>query len=627
MKTQNQFFTATDLSNLNRHAAALSRSLRNLGAPLLAAALALLPAVAHAQGAIEAWVQRHSGGSGIAVALDPSGNVVVAGSVSGLGHLTIKYSSAGVPLWTNLYGTGSYYGAALALAIDTSGNVYVTGYACSTGMHDSADYTTIKYSSGGIPLWTNLYNGPGNGSDEANAIALEASGDVIVTGLSGTDYATIKYSSAGVPLWTNRYPGSTYGANAIAVDGSGDVIVTGEGGRDYATIKYSSAGVPLWTNRYNGPGNGEDEAYAVAVDASGNVIVTGTANGGSSSLDYATVKYSGTGVPLWTNLYNGPGNYADVAYAMAVDAGGNVIVTGHSATTSAQWWDQAYTTIKYSSAGVPLWTRRYNGPATNQLGLHWEQAHAVAVDGSGNVIVTGYSTGISSSEDYLTLAYSSAGVPLWTNRYNGPGNGADAANAVAVDATGNVYITGVSSGIGGQECATIKYVPLAVAPPNIISQPLSRTNAVGTTASFTVLAGGGVPRSYQWRLEGTNLLDGGNLSGVATTNLLIANVQLTDAGAYTVVVTNAYGSTASSVARLTVVSRGRFSNLADSPAMGFSFIFRDATVGRPYRIQISPSLAEGSWTDWQSFTYNGPIGLMDVSATGTERRFYRAVTP
>ena len=72
---------------------------------------------------------------------------------------------------------------------------------------------------------------------------------------------------------------------------------------------------------------------------------------------------------------------------------------------------------------------------------------------------------------------------------------------------------------------------------------------------------------------------------------------------------------------------GRLSNLAYSPATGFSFLFSDATVGQPYRIQISPSLAEGSWADWMSFTYSGPIGLMDVGATGAEMRFYRAVSP
>ena len=49
----------------------------------------------------------------------------------------------------------------------------------------------------------------------------------------------------------------------------------------------------------------------------------------------------------------------------------------------------------------------------------------MAVDGNNNVIVTGYSSGSGSSYDYATIKYSSAGVPLWTNRYNGPGNGSD----------------------------------------------------------------------------------------------------------------------------------------------------------------------------------------------------------
>jgi hypothetical protein len=113
-------------------------------------------------------------------------------------------------------------------------------------------------------------------------------------------------------------------------------------------------------------------------------------------------------------------------------------------------------------------------------------------------------------------------------------------------------------------------------------------------------------------------------------NLFVANVQVADAATYSVVVTNAYGSVTSSVAQLTVTippSSGRFSNLSYSPAIGFSFIFRDATVSQPYRIQRSSSLAEGSWTDGQSFTYTESMGLMDVSATGTERRFYRAVSP
>jgi len=232
--------------------------------------------------------------------------------------------------------------------------------------------TTAQAQSGGVPLWTNVYNGPANSYDSAFAMAVDGGGNVFVTGRSvgtnGTDYATIKYSGVGVALWTNLYDGpvnSADYASAVAVDGSGNVFVTGystgiDFNYDYATIAYSGAGVALWTNRYNGPENSEDYAFTVAVDGSGNVFVTGQSrNSGAVNPDYATIKYSGAGVALWTNRYNGPGNSYDSASAVAVDGSGNVFVTGSSYGTNGF---SDYATIKYSGAGVALWTNRYNGP-------------------------------------------------------------------------------------------------------------------------------------------------------------------------------------------------------------------------------------------------------------------------
>ncbi len=165
--------------------------------------------------------------------------------------------------------------------------------------------------------------------------------------------------------------------------------------------------------------------------------------------------------------------------------------------------------------------------------------------------------------------------------------------------------------------------------PLITRQPQSRTNGVGTTASFSVEASSRAPLSFQWCKDGTNLADGVKFAGVATTNLLVANVQPADAGGYSVVVTNAFGSVTSGVAQLTVTlpsNPGRFSNLSYSPETGLSFIFRDATVAKPYRIQVSLSL-EGSWVDWMSFNYTAPRLFTDMEAVGTSNRFYRAVSP
>jgi uncharacterized delta-60 repeat protein len=389
--------------------------------------------------------------------------------------------------WVQRYnGPGNGADDAYVVAVDGSDNVIVTGLSYN-GTND--DYATIKYSSAGVPLWTNRYNGPGNNIDWALAMVMDSSDNVIVTGYSTAsshDYATIKYSSTGVPLWTNRY-GSVIGddvAYAVAVDHSDNVIVTGysynDSGSsiDYATIKYSSAGVPLWTNRYNGPGNGFDEAYAMAVDGSNNVIVTGYSTGSGTYDDYATIKYSSAGAPLWTNRYNGPRNDDDVAYAVAVDGNNDVIVTGYPWSINSR----DYATIKYSSAGVPLWTNRYDGPGNST-----DDALAVAVDRSGNVIVTGYSYGSGSSWDYATIKYSSAGIPLWTNRYNGPGNGLDEARAVTVDRSGNVIVTGISTGSGGNyDFVTVKYICV----PSPVMTGLQLTNGTFQMRADDVLQPG-----------------------------------------------------------------------------------------------------------------------------------------
>jgi hypothetical protein len=88
--------------------------------------------------------------------------------------------------------------------------------------------------------------------------------------------------------------------------------------------------------------------------------------------------------------------------------------------------------------------------------------------------------------------------------------------------------------------------------PTIVTQPAGCTNAVGTTASFSVRARGAASLSYRWRKNGTDLTDGGDVSGAASTNLVLSNVQDTDAASYSVVVTNIVGSITSTPAILVV---------------------------------------------------------------------------
>jgi hypothetical protein len=191
------------------------------------------------------------------------------------------------------------------------------------------------------------------------------------------------------------------------------VFVTGDSynGNDYnyATVAYSNSGVPLWTNRYNGPANRNDRTSGIAVDRNGNVFVTGSSvtvrDFISDPPDYATIKYSNSGVPLWTNRYDGPAGAVDYPNAIAVDSNGNIFVTGVSGNDTTSSRNTDYTTIAYSNSGEPLWENRYTGPDNGG------SAQAIAVGPLGSVFITGYTLGIDDHAYYTTIKYSSSVPP------------------------------------------------------------------------------------------------------------------------------------------------------------------------------------------------------------------------
>ena len=437
---------------------------------LFLAALVCLGVVLSASAQTQQWAARYHGPGNssdvaTAMALDGAGNVYVtgksAGAGTGLDYATLAYDPSGNQLLLARY-DGPSHGPDIpvGIAVDPgTGNVYVTGTS-------ESKYATVAYDSSGNQLWVAQYNGLGFGSQFATAIALDSAGNIYVTGYSsGTgfnsyDYATVAYDPSGNQLWVARYSGpvmATNFATAIALDGAGNVYVTGYsyGGAsnyDYATLAYDSNGNQLWEARYNGPGNGNDQANAIAIDGStGNVYVTGFSRGAGAAQpdDYATVAYDSSGNQLWVSRYNFTGNSADVANAIAVDGAGNVIVTGKSYGGGVGY---EYGTVAYDSSGNQLWVGRYHGQFTVS------EAKAIAVDAAGNVYVTGWSDQLFEGFDYATLAYSSFGSQLWVALYNGPANGADGANAIKVDGAGNVYVTGSSERQSFlTDFATVKY--------------------------------------------------------------------------------------------------------------------------------------------------------------------------
>lgn len=101
---------------------------------------------------------------------------------------------------------------------------------------------------------------------------------------------------------------------------------------------------------------------------------------------------------------------------------------------------------------MPAWTNRYNG-----VGNSYDTASSVTTDTNGNVFVTGYASGTGGTDICLTIKYSNAGVPLWTNTFSGPAFNADVATDIVMDRNGSVFVTGTSYGNGTSAYLTIRY--------------------------------------------------------------------------------------------------------------------------------------------------------------------------
>lgn len=421
------------------------------------------------------WERRFNGPGNLvdlpkAVAVDGGGHVIVTGSSQAGATLedyyTAKYAEAdGALLWEKRYdGPRSYGDIATAVAVDTNGNVAVTGYSRNLANND--DYYTAKYAAAdGVLLWEQRYNGPANGTDQAYAITVDRSGNVAVTGQSPNagkdDIYTAKYAAAdGTLVWERRY-NSSFGSdrgNAIAVDGSDNLVVAGysaAAGDAYAA-KYAAAdGSVLWERTYDGPLGLVQSFSDVAVDASGNVVVTGKSGNGAATGTgvywdniYSAKYASADGALLWEETYDGPANGADVGVSIALDDAGNVVIAGNSYNGISS----DYYVAKYGGAnGALQWEQRLNQPANEE-----DFANAVAIDASGNVAVTGYSVNPSNNRDLYTAVYAPNGALLWDKRFNSGPNANEEGVGVAFDSNGNVIVIGTVPN-GWNDFYTAKY--------------------------------------------------------------------------------------------------------------------------------------------------------------------------
>lgn len=419
------------------------------------------------------------------------------------------FSQAPSWVWAQSAG-GNFSEEATSVAVDAIGNSYITGYfgntftgyTCAFGSTvltnvNSNDVFIAKYDPAGVLLWAK--SAGGTNDDRGKGIAVDASGNVYITGQFGSTSITFdtitvsstggydifiaKYNSAGNVIWAKNAGGtaSEYGYS-IAVDPAGSCYITGVfysatltfgstvlnnpytsfGGFLYYSAKYDSTGNPVWAKTVTG--GASSIGNEIAVDATGNSFVTGYF---STAVTFDAISLSGTGRDIFVAKYDPLGNVVwarstngtaeDVGTSIAVDASGNVymcgyfkgtsIVIGTTTLTNSGAPDPDIVVAKYDSSGTFQWAKK-------AIAYGFDMPLGIAADANG-CYVTGYfagssiifgSTTLTSSGattgigDIFVAKYNTTGTELWAKNLMSS-QGAMGAG-IAIDAIGCSYITG-----------------------------------------------------------------------------------------------------------------------------------------------------------------------------------------
>jgi hypothetical protein len=471
---------------------------------------------------------------------------------------TATSPSSGTSLVYSTYLGGGNADEAQAIAVDGSGNAYVTGHTWSTNFPTQNPYQTdpgdgrfdvfvTKLSASGSSLVYSTYLG-GTSDEIGQDIAVDGSGNAYVTGWTwstnfptqnpyqtrqgGDDVFVTKLSASGSSIVYSTYLGGSGGepGDGIAVDDSGNAYVTGltnstdfptqspyqtyQGGSDVFVSKLSASGSSLVYSTYLG-GTSRDNGYDIAVDDSGNAYVTGLTYStdfptqspyqtDQDSADVFVAKLSASGSSLVYSTYLG-GNGVDIGDGVAVDGSGNAYVTGLTYSTdfptqSPYQTDQDSADVfvaKLSASGSSLVYSTYLG------GSYTDCGYSIAVDGSGNAYVTGgtHSTNFPTQNPYQTdpdagafvTKLSATGNSLLYSTYLG-GEGSEVGTGIAVDGSGNAYVTGWTASYdfptqspyqtyqGGNDIFVTKLNSIAV-PTLITKSPQPNTPAFPVTAN------------------------------------------------------------------------------------------------------------------------------------------------
>ncbi|HEV2437505.1 MAG TPA: SBBP repeat-containing protein [Verrucomicrobiae bacterium] len=574
---------------------------------------------------------------------------------------------------TFLGGTNS--DVANGIAVDGAGHAYVTGWTVSTnfpntltnvaGLYNgltnntslitplltNAFLTQVTWSGSNAAIgYSTVFGGTNFGMDVGYGVTLDASGNVFVVGASST-------------------------TNFPAVNTPGLLHTTNAGGSDAFIIAFNTNATSVLFSGYLG-GSGNDFGYGVAVDSLTNVYLAGQ----TASPDFPVfgTRQSSLDGPsdaflakiLWTvqpvEITNQPTNQvvsAGTSSFFGVSSASLVVGVTGTPPLSYQWQFQGTNLV---------WTNLVNG-GTNLLGggRHISGAtNAILTiscpetNDSGNyqVIITNYAGSVTSSVATLTVTniptvftqqpnsqtvgtgstaqfnfnatFQQPATAQWlkdgTNLINGGRiSGESNSFTLTINNAGTnddgTYWVVVTTPWGS--LASSNAVLTVVSLPTITVPPTNQTVGLGATVTFAVTAVGLAPLSYRWQMNGTSLVNGGHLSGVTNSALILSNAQTSDDGGYTVIVTNSVGSvTSSPPAVLTVLTAPLFRGITAGTNGGFILSGVGGTNSGSYTVLTSTNLAipPTLWTPvaTNQFGSQGQFVFTNIAPTDAPQLFY-----
>lgn len=475
------------------------------------------------------------------VDFDPSASVYTLTATSSQDIFVSKFDASGNFVWAKSMNGAGGGSTGIAIAVDASGNVYTTGWF---------NTSTVDFNPG-APVYTLT----SNGLEDIYISKLDASGNFVWAksfGSTGADYVyDIKLDGSNNVIVTGEF------RNTCDFDPSASITnLTSAGGADIFINKLDVSGNFVWANSIGNVSN--EQSRSVCIDVSDNIFFTGSfsgtvdfdpsvgtytlSSGPGVSSSYFICKLSASGSLLWAK--NGDASIGAGGFSIVLDNVGNIFTAGkfigtvdfdpgvgvNNLTSIPGQWDVFVQ--KLDPSGNYLWSEQINYTST--------YIDDIDVDATGNIYLTGvfsntidvdpsasvYNlTATGASQNICIVKWNSSGNFLWARNCDGASSAT--AYSMDIDAFNNIYIVGLfNNTVDFDPNAPIfnlttngmydAYILKLGSPCAVTSSVVSQSSVScynGSNGSATVSASNGTgPYTYTWSPSGGNSNIGSGLS-------------------------------------------------------------------------------------------------------------------